>query len=226
MHDLASEEYLSFQQTAVHLAGEQVALRQTSKELHAEFVAAVAARDILLAEWRDALHVYDCAPSAETACQCQGLARAVCGTDSRLVALTTMRRDIAQQRRVLRHAASRATIHALRARRALDESLFEVAPTSTDGAHGGKQAGKAEVRAFFHDMREHLTVAVLAAGKLGTSALPPRVARFHTLLIRGLTGLTEDLEVLDPVPAVDLRPTLTLLPRPVPPPESTPIPGT
>jgi len=222
MRNFASEEYLSFQQTAVYLAGEQAALRYTTKELHAEFAAAMAARVVLLAEWHGALDTHDRAPSAQTARQSQGLAWTVRGADARLTALATVRRDVSRQRRVLRHEASRATIHALRARRVLDESLFEVAtpPPDTD------QEGKAEtLQSFLHDMREHLTVAVLAAGKLATPALSPRIAHVHGLLIRGLMGLTEDLDVLDPMPVVPSRPTLTLLPRTVPPPESTTIPG-
>ena len=223
MGDDASGEYALRQDLAVHLAGEGAALRHTAKELHAEFAAAMAARDALLAEWHGALHRHDDAQSADTARQCQGLAQAVRDTDAELVTLTTARRGVSRQCRVLRHETSRATIHARRARRALDASLFvNRTQTPADARHGGK----AETRSFFHDMREHLTIAVLAAGRLGEFALSPRITHVHSLLIRGLTGLTEDLDVLDPVPAVACRPALTLLPRPVSPPESTPIPGT
>lgn len=223
MHDPASEDYLSLQQHAGDLTREQAELRRLTKDLHAEFAAAMAERDVLLNEWRGALRRHDVAPAEGTLSECQDLARVVRVTDARLIELAAMRRDVRQYRRKLRRDASRASIHVVRARRSLDRVLFDLPPASAPA----ELIGEAETPSFFHDMREHLTVSVLAAGKLGTFGLTPRAARYHDSLIRGLTGLTEDLDVLDPV-QIDARPrpTLTLLPPPTPPTESAPIPGT
>ena len=221
-----SAEYESLQQTAVAFSEEQATVQHFARELHDAFAAAITRRDHLMSEWREALHCYDVVPTSETLARCHVFARDLQAMDACLDQLTDLRRDVSQHRQQLRRESSRTAIRVVRARRMLDRALFEVTAVSTVSAVNAVEATE-DTQSLFHDMRELLTVAVLAAGRLNVNDPTPRMSRAHAALMRSLTGLTEDLDVLDPLPTAAL-PRLALVPMlvPVPPVENALLPGT
>jgi len=215
--------YESLQQIAVALSEEQATVQHFARELHDAFATAITRRDHLMSEWREALHCYDAVPIPETLARCRMFARDLQAMDACLDQLTDLRRDVSQHRQQLRRESSRTAIRVVRARRMLDRALFEVSAVSTVNAVGATE----DTQSLFHDMRELLTVAVLAAGRLNVNDPTPRMSRAHAALIRSLTGLTEDLNVLDPLPTEALpRLALVPMPVPVPPVENALLPGT
>lgn len=218
--------YESLQQIAVALSEEQAMVQHFARELHDAFATAITRRDHLMSEWREALHCYDAVPTPETLARCRVFARDLQAMDACLDQLTDLRRDVSQHRQQLRRETSRTAIRVVRARRMLDRALFEVSAVSAVSAVNAVGATE-DTQSLFHDMRELLTVAVLAAGRLNVNDPTPRMSRAHAALIRSLTGLTEDLNVLDPLPTEALpRLALVPMPVPVPPVENALLPGT
>lgn len=205
-----SDEYMTVQHAAVSLGQERETLHQLTCALHAEFAAAAARYDCLLAEWQ-AVVAHSAASPADAAATCGELHAWAHASGDEMAALTVARRASGERNRRLRGNGSRNRLRVLRRR--LDRVLFDPPPVSSQPspAHDNRE----EITHFFHDMRDHLQMAVLAAAGLRRDLPPASIERCHRALERGLIGLIENLEALDPVEdRLPSRPMLTLVPSP------------
>ncbi len=120
---------------------------------------------------------------------------------------------------LLRGGYSRNRPHLRVLRRQVDEALFAPLSPALDAPAPLLDAPLPddEIAHFFHDMRNNVQAAILAAAGLTRDLPPERRERYLRALCRSLTNLTEDLNVLDPVEdyrQLPVHPALTLVPPP------------
>lgn len=127
---------------------------------------------------------------------------------------TATRRTVAERGRLLRGGYSRARPHLRVLRRQLDDALF-APPLPAPDAPASFPADEEELAYFFHDVRNNLQAAILAAAALERDLSPERRERSLHALRRALTNLTEDVDILDAVESysqLPARPALALVP--------------
>lgn len=207
-----SGAYLTAQYGAVLWEHEREAVREQAHTLYTAFAAACERYDRLLAEWQAVL-AHHAVSAHEATERADVLTAQVAAQGEAMGKMIVARRAKGNRSRHLRGNDCRSRVHLRVLRRQLDNALFASLPAPD--APAPLPADGEDIAYFFHDMRNNLQRAILAAAGMARDLPPDRRERYLRTLRRALTNLTEDLHVLDPVESHSQLPARPAL---VPPP--------
>lgn len=198
MQDALARELEAFQHDIVQLSRDQEARAARDDTLRADFAAITARCDTLIGQW-SAVAARDVAePTDDTTARRRELARGLHAHCTEMVQAIEVRRAMEAQGHALYVEWFAVERRVRRLRQSLDRELFSgVLPRMERAAD--EHADDIDATTFLlHEMRTHLTTALLAADRLNRSPQSVRSARFIDYLMTGLSLLQRDLDILDP----------------------------
>lgn len=199
MRNALARELEAFQHDVVQLSRQQDALAAHDDTLRADFAAVTERCGTLIAQWgvvatRDSAEATD-----DTAEQRRDLARALHTHYTEMARAIATRRTLAAQGHALYLEWFAIERRVRRLRQSLDRELFGAPRLRADRAERDAPVDNIDTMTLLmHEMRTHLTMALLATDRLSRRPQSARDTRFIGYLMTGLALLQRDLDILDP----------------------------
>jgi hypothetical protein len=199
MQDALARELEAFQHDVVQLVREQDALAARNETLRANLAAITARCDTLIGQWSTASGDQPTPVDDEAATQRRELARELHTHCTEMIRTIETRRAVDAREHALYLEWFAVERRARRLRQSLDRELFGGARLRPDAADDAEPMDDLDAMTLLlHEMRTHLTMALLAADRLRRPPQSARAARFTGYLMTGLALLQRDLDILDP----------------------------
>ncbi len=199
MQNALARELEAFQHDIVQLVREQDALAARNETLRASLAAITARCDTLIGQWGAAAGDPAVAADDVAAQQRRELARELHAHCTEMVRAIEARRAADAQEHSLYLEWFAVERRARRLRQSLDRELFGGPRLRPDDADTAEPMDDIDAMTLLlHEMRTHLTMALLAADRLSRPPQSARAARFTGYLMTGLALLQRDLDILDP----------------------------
>lgn len=197
MNDSLAHELAAFQHDVIGLTREQEALAARDTALRADFAAITERCDTLIAQW-GAVSAPE--PDADTAPdRRRALARELHAHCTEMARAIDARRAVDAHGHALSLEWYAVQQRVRNLRRSLDRELFGARRIERQDADDAPVPDDIDAMTLLlHEMRTHLTMALLAADRLNRAPRSARDARFVQYLLTGLALLQRDLDILDP----------------------------
>ncbi len=197
MDDSLVRELEEFQHEVIGLTREQEALAARDAALRADFAAITERCDTLIAQWSA---VAAPEPDADSLSERRReLARALHAHCTEMARAIDTRRAVDAHGHALYLEWYAVQQRVRKLRQSLDRELFGA--RRIERGEAGDVSMPDDIDAMtllLHEMRTHLTMALLSADRLNRSPRSARDARFIQYLMTGLALLQRDLDILDP----------------------------
>jgi hypothetical protein len=199
VQDALARELEAFQHDIVQLSQEQAARAARDDTLRADFAAITARCDTLIGQW-SAVAAHDAAEATNdtSAQRRRELARELHAHCTEMIQAIEVRRAMEAQGHALYVEWFTVERRVRRLRQSLDRELFGGMHPRTERSDDEHTDDIDAKTLLLHEMRTHLTMALLAADRLNRSPHSVRSARFIDYLMTGLALLQRDLDILDP----------------------------
>jgi hypothetical protein len=201
MQDALARELEAFQHEIVDLSRAQDGLAARDEVLRADFAVVAARCDTLIGQWSAATAADPANADDATARQRRELARELHAHCTEMARAIQSRRALEAEGNALYVQWFNLERRVRRLRQSLDRELFGTVRLRPDAPEETEPLDDIDAMTLLlHEMRTHLTMALLAADRLSRAPQGARTARFTDYLMTGLALLQRDLDTLDPPP--------------------------
>lgn len=199
MIDPLARELEEFQHEVIGLTRAQEALAARDTALRADFAAITERCDTLIARWSTVAAPEPDADTTPVADRRRDLARELHAHCAEMARAIDARRAVDAHGHALYLEWYAVQQRVRKLRQSLDRELFGARRIERE--HAGAASVPDDIDAMtllLHEMRTHLTMALLAADRLNRAPRSASDARFSHYLMTGLALLQRDLDILDP----------------------------
>jgi hypothetical protein len=201
MQSALARELEAFQHEILHLTRAQDALAARDETLRADFAVITARCDTLIGQWSAATAGDSANTDGTVAQQRRELARELHAHCTKMARAIQSRRAVEAEGNALYVQWFNLERRVHRLRQSLDRELFGAVRLRPDAPEETEPLDDIDAMTLLlHEMRTHLTMALLAADRLSRAPHGARTARFTDYLMTGLALLQRDLDTLDPAP--------------------------